>query len=118
VEMFFPPREFPAPALEAALGALGVSCRRLPDEVGGAADAHASASPARPPGPQPRGPPPRGRRGAGQAPEPPAGRAQGRGGGRGSASGDEDGGGFAMKVAALVLSRFEEARPRDQACER
>ena len=31
VEMFFPRKEYPTPALEAALADLGVTCRRLPD---------------------------------------------------------------------------------------
>ena len=31
VEMFFPRKEYPTPALEAALTDLGVTCRRLPD---------------------------------------------------------------------------------------
>ena len=66
VEMFFPGKEFPTPALEAALAEMGVVCRPLPDL-------------------QPQGFPP-----------------------SNATDTETDLSGFTMKVAALVLSRFQE----------
>lgn len=125
VEMFFPVADFPAPALDAALAALGVSCRRLPIEADAAgrhnphtnptpvpgASAHKrSAKRARRQAPAPRkaegllrGARSRSARAAAGAP---VGDSGGPAGGPAPA---DDMAGFAMKVAALILSQFEEA---------
>lgn len=126
VEMFFPGAAFPAPALEAALAALGVSCRRLPfdADAGGLKSPYANPEPVsgasartrmaegarrQAPAPRegeglPRGARPGSARAAAGAPA-----AGGPGGPVGGPAPDDDMAGFAMKVAALILSRFEEA---------
>ena len=126
VEMFFPGADFPAPALEAALATLGVSCRRLPSEadtgrlhspdanpkpVTGALARKRMAKGARRQAPAPRheegllrGARPGSARAAASAP------AGSPGGRTGGPAPDDDMAGFAMKVAALILSQFEEAR--------
>lgn len=124
VEMFFPSADFPAPALEAALAALGVSCRRLPNmaDAAGVHSPHSNPEPitgasarkgspkrARRLAPAPRegegllrGARPGSARAAAGAP------AGGPGGPVGGPVPDDDMAGFAMKVAALILSQFEE----------
>ena len=166
VEMFFPAREFPAPALEAALSGLGAVCRQLPREADSSAsssssphlqaplpqqtaglgnptgelarprapllqraqarvlpvvtgveaeDPAGSGNPTRAPAP-PQAPPPRkvvrqppraDRAGDVRAVGAPAGGAA-YGNPDGEPERGEGGGGFAMKVAALILSSFEE----------
>ena len=126
VEMFFPGADFPAHALEAALAALGVSCRRLPKEADAAGlhSPHADPDPVSGASPRKRS----SKRARRQAPAPcelegllrgarprSAGAAAGApawvpGGPAGGPAPNADMAGFAMKVAALILSQFEEAR--------
>ena len=122
--MFFPGAEFPSPALEATLAALGVFCRRLPIEADAAGLLNPRNKPevisgepahehltkgARRQAPAPREGQavlrrsrPRSARAAAGAP------AGGLGGHVGGPAPGDDMAAFAMKVAALILSRFEE----------